>query len=100
MSDDGVVLQIPTQEKLIIQETGGPGPVGPQGPSGTLAIHSVTTLPAGSAATVVNVGTPQNAQFDLGLPKGDTGDPFSNIDGGNATSVYGGIVPIDGGGVS
>ena len=30
-------------------------PPGPQGPSGTLAVHSTTTLAAGQAATVVNV---------------------------------------------
>ena len=45
----------------------------PQGPSGTLAVHSTSTLAAGQPATVVNVGTSQAAQLDFGIPQGIQG---------------------------
>ncbi len=45
----------------------------PQGPSGTLAVHSTSTLAAGQTATVVNVGTSQAAQLDFGIPQGIQG---------------------------
>jgi hypothetical protein len=45
----------------------------PQGPSGTLAVHSTSTLAAGQAATVVNVGTSQAASLDFGIPQGIQG---------------------------
>ena len=38
------------------------------GPSGTLAVGTVTTLPAGSAVTVQNIGTPQAAVIDFAIP--------------------------------
>ena len=40
----------------------------------TIEIGTVTTLPAGSPATVVNIGTPSAAILDFGLPEGDQGD--------------------------
>jgi hypothetical protein len=48
-------------------------PPGPQGPSGTLAVNSTTTLAAGQAATVVNVGTAQAASLNFGIPQGVQG---------------------------
>lgn len=39
----------------------------------SLAIGTVTTLPAGSPATVTNVGTDTEAVFDFGIPEGDAG---------------------------
>lgn len=45
-------------------------PAGPQGVGGTIAINSTTTLAPGLPATVVNVGTPQNASLDVGIPSG------------------------------
>ena len=48
--------------------------VGPQGPSGTIAVGSVSTGPAGSSASVTNAGTSTNAIFDFVIPKGETGD--------------------------
>lgn len=41
---------------------------------GTLVIGDTTTLPAGSSATVVNVGTEAKAVLNFGVPKGDKGD--------------------------
>ena len=43
----------------------------------TVTVDSVDTLPAGSAATVANVGTPQDARLRFGIPKGDKGDKGS-----------------------
>lgn len=43
----------------------------------TVEIDGVDTLPAGSAATVANVGTPQDARLRFGIPKGDKGDKGS-----------------------
>jgi hypothetical protein len=46
---------------------------GPQGPSGTLAIGTVTTVSAGTPAAVTNVGTPSSAILNLTLPRGIDG---------------------------
>lgn len=43
----------------------------------TITVDSVDTLPAGSAATVTNVGTAQDARLRFGIPKGDKGDKGS-----------------------
>lgn len=43
----------------------------------TVVVDGVDTLPAGSAATVTNVGTPQDARLRFGIPKGDKGDKGS-----------------------
>lgn len=55
---------------------GATGPVGPQGANGasaTVAVGTVTTLPAGSPATVTNAGTSLAALFNFGIPQGQTG---------------------------
>lgn len=60
-------------------EQGPQGNTGPQGSSGTpgksatIQIGSVTTLAAGSQATVTNVGTENEAIFNFGIPKGEPG---------------------------
>ena len=68
---------------------GEPGPAGPQGiqgetgPAGTsatIAVGTVTTLPAGSNATVTNSGTSASAVFDFGIPQGATGPSGAGID--------------------
>jgi hypothetical protein len=46
---------------------------GPQGPSGTLAVGTVTTVSASTPASIVNVGTPSNAILNLTLPRGIDG---------------------------
>ena len=40
----------------------------------TVEVDGVDTLPAGSAATVSNLGTEQHARLRFGIPKGDKGD--------------------------
>ena len=46
---------------------------GPLGPSGTLAVGTVTTVSAATPASVVNVGTASNAILNLTLPRGVDG---------------------------
>lgn len=68
--------------------TGPQGPEGPQGPQGptgatgatgaggeaaTVEVGTVTTLPAGSSATVTNAGDENAAVFNFGIPRGATG---------------------------
>lgn len=61
-------------------EPGEPGQPGPQGEPGrdgesaTIEVASTTTLPAGSSATVENVGTDSAARLAFGIPKGDKGE--------------------------
>ena len=56
---------------------GETGPHGPQGPAGVtpdIKIGTVTTLPAGSAATASMGGTAAQPTLNLGIPKGANGD--------------------------
>lgn len=59
------------------------GQDGQDGQAATITVDSTTTLPAGSSATVENVGTDSAARLAFGIPKGDTGaagqDGFSPI---------------------
>lgn len=52
---------------------GQQGPQGEQGQAATITVGTVTTLPAGSQATVTNVGTSSAAIFNFGIPKGADG---------------------------
>ena len=52
---------------------GEPGAAGVDGKSATITIGTVTTLDAGSSATVENVGTNTDAIFNFGIPKGADG---------------------------
>ncbi len=49
------------------------GSKGDKGDAATVAVGTVTTLPAGSQATVTNSGTTSAAVFDFGIPKGADG---------------------------
>lgn len=66
---------------------GDPGPIGP---AAAIAINSVTSLPPGSAPTVVNVGSPTAVLLDIGIPRGEPGAAAVFPPGG-ATSSLGGI---------
>lgn len=69
---------------VVVKNAGGlrglTGEIGPQGPQGvpgeaaTITAGTTTTLPAGSDATVQNVGSTSAAIFNFGIPKGDKGD--------------------------
>lgn len=49
------------------------GDQGVQGIAATVTIGTVTTLPAGSSATVENVGTEEDAILNFGIPEGEDG---------------------------
>ena len=76
------------------------GMTGPQGPAGSIAVGTTTTLAPGSNATVVNSGTSSAAIFDFGIPRGDPGPagpvgpigpqgPKGDTGAGNLNSVTG-----------
>lgn len=74
------LLPLPTPEagKLLAWNADEDGfenvePAGAQGPAGTFAVGTVTTLAPGAPATVVNVGTPGAAIVNFGIPAGSTG---------------------------
>ena len=83
-------------------ERGEPGQPGPQGEPGrdgrdgvdgqdgqaaTISVASTTTLPAGSSATVTNVGTSSQASLAFGIPKGDKGDTGATGQDGDAATI-------------
>ncbi len=57
---------------------------GDPGLAGSIQVGTVTTLSAGSSATVTNVGTTNSAIFDFGIPKGADGS-------GGGSATWGGI---------
>lgn len=66
-------------------ETGPQGAIGADGQSATITVGTVTTLDAGSNATVENVGTQTNAIFNFGIPKGKAGE--NAVDSITSTSI-------------
>ena len=59
-------------------EKGDTGDTGPQGIAASVAVGTVTTLPPGSQATVVNRGTATAAVFDFSIPQGEKGDSVAS----------------------
>ncbi|HLI75863.1 MAG TPA: hypothetical protein VKV02_02880, partial [Acidobacteriaceae bacterium] len=60
----------------VLAEAGGVGPTGVAGATGsaaTVSVGSVTTLPAGSQATVTNSGSSTAAVLNFGIPQGAAG---------------------------
>lgn len=81
--DDGVVVQDEysyslNAEQRMITFAGNKGDKGDPGEAATIQIGTVTTLPAGSQATVQNVGTEEDAIFNFGIPQGEKGDTGSD----------------------
>lgn len=80
-----------------LKNTGGPagkpGRDGQDGESATIEVASTTTLPAGSSATVENVGTDSAARLAFGIPKGDTG--ADGQDGDAATIQVGQVETLE-----
>jgi hypothetical protein len=74
------------QAWTVIAQAGSQGPTGPAGDPATISIGTISTLPAGSAATVTATGTPQNAILNFGIPQGATGPPGT----GSGTSTTSG----------
>ena len=94
---DGTVWR--TNEAQGIQGPTGPtGPLGPTGPTGG-------TGPTGSTGPTSTVPGPTGPTGPLGPtgPTGSTGPTgpiFQNVDGGSASTIYGGTSTIDAGNVS
>ena len=67
-----------------VGEQGPPGNPGAQGPAGIMTVGTVTTGAPGSAVSFVNVGSPENATFDISIPRGDVGSQGPQGDPGPA----------------
>jgi len=76
---------------IIIEQAGGlkgeTGAPGVPGQAATVSVGTTTTLPAGSDATVENVGSPQDAILNFGIPQGIQGP--AGVDGQSATISVG-----------
>lgn len=70
---------------------GEPGPAGADGVSPTINIGTVSTLSAGSPATVTNVGSESNVILDFGIPQGPQGE--QGEPGEDGTDGTDGITP-------
>ena len=61
---------------------------GEKGDAATIAVGTVTTLPAGSDATVTNAGTSSAAVFNFGIPQGQDGSgAVDSVNGQTGTVV-------------
>lgn len=72
----------------------GSGTQGPQGPAGkdgitpSISIGNVTTLPAGSSATVTRRGTDAEPILDFGIPQGAKGADGATASGSGGSVVF------------
>jgi hypothetical protein len=64
---------VATQAWSVVALAGGAGPTGAAGTSASIVVGGVTTLAAGSSATVTNSGTSQAAVLNFGIPQGAAG---------------------------
>lgn len=76
----------------VLAQVGSTGPTGPAGTAASISIGTVTTLAAGSSATVTNSGTAQAAVLNFGIPQGAAGASGSSgstsSSGSPTTGVY------------
>lgn len=84
LNDDGVVTKDEYSysleaEQRMITFAGNKGDKGDKGDAATINVGTVTTLPAGSPATVQNAGTQNDAIFNFGIPQGQQGIPGSDV---------------------
>ena len=73
-------MSIPKGDKGEKGDKGKKGDKGDTGDAATIAVGTVSTGAAGSNASVSNSGTTKAAIFDISIPKGDKGDPFTYAD--------------------
>ena len=66
---------------------GSDGAPGVDGKAATIQVGTVTTLPAGSDATVTNSGTENTAILNFGIPQGIQGEPGSGGGGGGVITA-------------
>ena len=72
----------------VLAQMGSTGAMGPQGAAATVSVGAVTTLAAGSAATVTNSGTAQAAVLNFGIPQGAAGTG-SGSGSGTSSGTFG-----------
>jgi hypothetical protein len=73
----------------VLAQAGGAGPTGAQGVAATVTVGTVTTLAAGSTATVTNSGTSGAAVLNFGIPQGAAGTGGSGTtSSGNFAAMY------------
>jgi collagen type VII alpha len=73
----------------ILAQAGGVGPTGAQGVAAAISMGTVTTLAAGSPATVTNSGTAGAAVLNFGIPQGVAGTGGSGTtSSGNFAAMY------------
>lgn len=71
-------------------DTGEQGPQGPKGDTGAtpnIQIGTVQTLEPGQDATASMTGTPGNPLLNLGIPKGEKGDPGEDAESGGSYTL-------------
>lgn len=74
-------------------QQGEPGPAGQTGPTGptgatpNIQIGTVQTLEPGQQATASMSGTPENPLLNLGIPKGEKGDPGEDAESGDSYTL-------------
>lgn len=76
MADNYIVSNTPIDAEVydVTIIKGDKGDTGDTGSTPDISIGTVTTLPAGSNATVSVSGTPEQPVMSFGIPKGDKGD--------------------------
>ena len=78
----------------LMAQAGSAGPTGPAGTAATVAVGTVTTLPAGSQATVTNSGTTQQAILNFGIPQGVAGTSGTSGTTSTGTSFAANYHPV------
>ena len=68
-------------EKGPAGQDGNQGPVGQTGATPNIQIGTVQTLEPGQQATASMTGTPENPILNIGIPKGEKGDPGESSEG-------------------
>ena len=84
-------------DKTSYEDTGNPsqGETGKDGKAATVQVGTVTTLPAGSSATVTNSGTETEAVLNFGIPRGEAGTGGGGGTSGNITPAMIGAAPAN-----
>lgn len=72
----------------VLAQAGGVGAAGGTGAAATVAVGSVTTLAAGTQATVTNSGTAGAAVLNFGIPQGAAGTGGSGSGSGTSSGTF------------